>query len=212
MSVSCFTFGNFHLNAQKKLISSLADSNSVIKCALLADTYTPLQNRHDSWSAPAWASGTSYSVGDVVIPTTANGHMYICTAAGTSGSSEPTWPTMDGNTVTDNTVTWECIANGDLAYHEIAGTGYAAGGQEITTKSLSQSAGDTIFGGDNVLWSSSTLTARYAVIYDDTPAAVEDKKILAYLDFAENKSTNSADFEIQWNANGIFKTTATQVV
>ncbi len=212
MSVSCYTYANFHLNVQKKLISDLSASASTIKCALLADTYTPLQNRHDSWSAPTWAASTAYSVGDVVIPTTTNGHMYVCTAGGTSGASEPTWPTTDGATVTDNTATWECIANGDLAYHEISGTGYTSGGQEITTKSLNQSAGDTIFDGDNVLWSSSTLTARYAVIYDDTPAAVEDKKILAYLDFGGNKSTNSADFEIQWNANGIFKTTATQVV
>lgn len=33
------------------------------------------------------------------------GHWYECEAAGTSGSTEPTWPT-DGSTVVDGTVTW----------------------------------------------------------------------------------------------------------
>jgi len=56
----------------------------------------------------SWAASTSYSVGDIVIPTTANGFYYECTVAGTSGSSEPTWPTSVGGTVTDGDVTWEC--------------------------------------------------------------------------------------------------------
>lgn len=54
----------------------------------------------------AWQASTAYAVGDFVAPTTGNGHYYRCTAAGTSGSSEPTWPT-DGTTVTDGGVTWE---------------------------------------------------------------------------------------------------------
>ena len=53
----------------------------------------------------AWAASTSYSVGDTVVPTTPNGHIYVCEVAGDSGSAEPTWPT-DGSTVVDNTVTW----------------------------------------------------------------------------------------------------------
>ena len=52
-----------------------------------------------------WIATTAYSTDDIVVPTTANGHSYICTEAGTSDSSEPTWPT-DGSPVTDATVTW----------------------------------------------------------------------------------------------------------
>jgi len=61
------------------------------------------------YGTPAtWAASTSYNVGDIVIPSTANGFYYECTVAGTSDSTECTWPTKVGETVTDNTVTWEC--------------------------------------------------------------------------------------------------------
>lgn len=47
-----------------------------------------------------WAVDTAYSAGDIVVPTTDNGHRYRCTAAGTSdATTEPTWPTTDGGTV-----------------------------------------------------------------------------------------------------------------
>lgn len=54
-------------------------------------------------SATAWAAATAYALADYVVPTTANGHYYKCTTAGTShATTEPTWPT-DGTTVTDGT-------------------------------------------------------------------------------------------------------------
>jgi len=59
-------------------------------------------------TAPAWAPNTAYSLGDKITPTTKNGNVYECTTAGTSGSTEPTWPTSEGDTVTDGTVVWTC--------------------------------------------------------------------------------------------------------
>lgn len=56
----------------------------------------------------AWQASTAYAVGDVVQPTTSNGFKYECTAAGTTGAGEPTWPTTKGNTVVDGGVTWTC--------------------------------------------------------------------------------------------------------
>ena len=80
-----------------------------------------------TWSiantVPAWASG-SYKVNDAVVPTAAwlaahtsytnngvNGNMWVCTVAGTTGVTEPTWGTglVDAGTnavVTDGGVTW----------------------------------------------------------------------------------------------------------
>ena len=58
-----------------------------------------------------WAASTAYTLGQVVVPTTGkeNGAKYICTTAGTShATTEPTWPTTEGATVTDNTVVWTC--------------------------------------------------------------------------------------------------------
>jgi hypothetical protein len=65
---------------------------------------------------PAWAATTAYSVGDAVEPTTPNGYRYVCTTAGTSGGSEPTWPTTGiGSTIVDGTVVWTFVG----ARHEL---------------------------------------------------------------------------------------------
>ena len=52
-----------------------------------------------------WVASTAYRLGDIARPTSANGHLYQCTTAGTSGSTQPTWPTS-GGTVTDGTAVW----------------------------------------------------------------------------------------------------------
>ncbi len=55
-----------------------------------------------------WLADTAYDLGDVVEPTTPDGNVYECTTGGTSGATEPSWVTGEGNTTTDNTVTWTC--------------------------------------------------------------------------------------------------------
>jgi hypothetical protein len=57
----------------------------------------------------AWLASTAYLVGEYVQPTLAggNGHLYRCTIAGTTHSTEPTWPLTENATVTDGGVTWE---------------------------------------------------------------------------------------------------------
>lgn len=57
-------------------------------------------------TSTAWVADTSYSLGDTIIPTTANDYEYICTTAGTSDSSEPTWTTGIGDTIDDNDMVW----------------------------------------------------------------------------------------------------------
>ena len=66
----------------------------------------------------AWAANTAYVVGDIRVPTTRNNRTYVCTVAGTShASTEPTWPTTTGGTVTDGTVTWkETSGAGSIFY------------------------------------------------------------------------------------------------
>jgi hypothetical protein len=47
----------------------------------------------------AWQNSHAYAQGDMVKPTTANGFIYICSTAGTSAATEPTWgTTLKGET------------------------------------------------------------------------------------------------------------------
>ncbi len=53
-----------------------------------------------------WQASTAYNLGDEVLPTFHNGHLYTALQAGTSGATEPgSWP-EDGTTVNDGTVIW----------------------------------------------------------------------------------------------------------
>lgn len=58
--------------------------------------------------ASKWVASTAYTTDSWVVPTTAptNAVVYECTTAGTSGSSEPVWPTTAGTTVADGTAVW----------------------------------------------------------------------------------------------------------
>ena len=68
----------------------------------------------------AWAASTAFAVGDVRRATASqnSGLVFECTTAGTSGSSEPTWPTDIGSTLTDNTVVWTAISS---VYADLSG-------------------------------------------------------------------------------------------
>lgn len=61
-----------------------------------------------------WAASTAYTVGTYAVPTTRNNRIYECTTAGTSDGSEPSWTTGEGDTISDNTVTWTCRLLGDV--------------------------------------------------------------------------------------------------
>jgi hypothetical protein len=68
-----------------------------------------------------WVKNTAYVADDYVRPTTLalfTGHVYKCTIAGTSHlTTEPTWPTTIGATVTESgkTTTWECMDEVDYS-------------------------------------------------------------------------------------------------
>jgi len=57
---------------------------------------------------------TAYALNSYAMPTPSaeTGLWYKVTVAGTSGGTEPTWPTVVGNTVVSGTVTFEAIAAG----------------------------------------------------------------------------------------------------
>ncbi|MDP9439665.1 MAG: hypothetical protein M3P49_13160 [Actinomycetota bacterium] len=64
-----------------------------------------------------YANSTAYALGAIVRPTTPNGNRYVVTVAGTSGTTEPAFPTAPGSTVVSGTVTFK-QAGADVVAHE----------------------------------------------------------------------------------------------
>jgi len=93
--------------------------------------------------------------------------------------------------------------------NQVTGTGYTAGGVTLASKTIGYTNGTNVtkFDAADVSWTSSTITARYAVIYVDTGTA-STSALLAYVDFATDQSSSSGTFSIVWDAAGIFTTTA----
>ena len=77
--------------------------------------------------------------------------------------------------------------------NEVSGTGYSAPGKDLTNVNPS-SSGTTGFAefGDQT-WGSSTITARGALIYNDT--ATGDPSLVVF-DFGADKSSSSGDFAV----------------
>lgn len=80
----------------------------------------PVVESKDGKTAAVWAASTAIATGAYRVPTVANTYYYKATTGGTSGSSQPTWPTTVGGTVTDGGVTWTNM--GKIV--KVAGTDY----------------------------------------------------------------------------------------
>jgi len=91
--------------------------------------------------------------------------------------------------------------------NEVSGTNYTAGGVAIASLSVTQTENVVKVDGTDSSWATSTITARYAVIYDDTEVADADKKLVGYIDFGEDKSSEAGTFQITWHASGILTLT-----
>jgi hypothetical protein len=84
-----------------------------------------------------WSKSLSVALGDRIMPTaaSANGHFYKATAGvpgTTSATTEPTWPTGSGATVTDNGITWTEAGAVATAVETIMGQLCTDNGQSVT--------------------------------------------------------------------------------
>ena len=80
--------------------------------------------------------------------------------------------------------------------NEVTGTGYTAGGQTLTISAVPTSSGTTAYlDFSDVTWTSSTITARGALIY---LANGTTNPSVAVLDFGSDKTSTSGDFTIQF--------------
>ena len=198
--------GSFYRNVFAKAFNAEIDFNSdSIKVMLCTSSYTPDLDAHvykssvtnevtgtgytaggavlgsaavGDFSANTYtttrANTTAYVVGQIVRPATGNGYLYQCSTAGTSGGSVPTYPTGIGQTVSDGTVTWTNVGRGIM-----------------------------VLSGTNVQWTTASITARYAILYDATPASDATRPLIALIDFGADQTSTAGTFLIQWDTSGI---------
>lgn len=92
----------------------------------------------------------------------------------------------------------------DDVTNEVSGTGYTAGGATLASVVVSADNTDNegVFDAADTTWSTSTITARGAVIYKSTGLA-STSPLIAYIDFVSDKSSSAGNFTIQFSAEGI---------
>jgi hypothetical protein len=82
------------------------------------------------------------------------------------------------------------------ATNEVSGTGYTAGGNAITISTNPTSSGTTAYlDFSDTTWSSASITARGALIYN---ANGTTNPAVAVLDFGADKTSTAGDFTIVW--------------
>ena len=80
--------------------------------------------------------------------------------------------------------------------NEVSGTGYTAGGNTLTVVAPTSSGTTAFTDFNDTTWSTATITANGALIYNDT----QGDKAVAVLAFGADKSSTAGDFTIQFPA------------
>lgn len=80
---------------------------------------------------------------------------------------------------------------------EVVGVGYTAGGNTLAGATISTSGTTAFVDFTDTTWSTATITARGALIYDSS----KSDKAVAVLDFGADKTSTAGDFTIQFPVN-----------
>jgi hypothetical protein len=88
----------------------------------------------------------------------------------------------------------------DTLVVEVDGTNYVAGGVVLANAAVAYSEleGKVLVQADPAAWSEATITARYAIIYDGTPASPGAQPLIGFLNFGEDKASTSGTFKISF--------------
>ena len=92
-----------------------------------------------------------------------------------------------------SSATLDATTTAYTATNEVVGTGYTAGGNTLTVSVTPTSSGTTAYlSFSNSSWTTATITARGALIYNST----QSNKAVAVLDFGGDKTSTAGTFTI----------------
>jgi len=80
---------------------------------------------------------------------------------------------------------------------EVVGTGYTAGGNTLTGATVSLSGTTAFVDFSDSTWTTATITARGALIYNSS----KSNKAIAVLDFGADKTSTAGNFVVQFPTN-----------
>lgn len=88
--------------------------------------------------------------------------------------------------------------------NEVVGTGYTAGGQALTGKSVTQDNTNNraVFDSNDPQWTGATITARACVLAKIRGGASSADELGGYWDFLADITSTAATFTVMPNANG----------
>jgi hypothetical protein len=154
------------------LTNELGTSGGYTVGGIALATPTSTYTAANSWGTQR-AATTAYAVDDVVRPASANGFLYRCAVAGTTGAGLPTYETVIGKCTTDGTVTWETAG-----------------------------AGIQVFGCTDPTWSAPFTAGpcRYAVLSDRQTGVNSTSPLIGYVDFGVDKTGGGGAFTVTLHA------------
>lgn len=123
---------------------------------------------------------------------------YMCTSFKTElMTATHNFTNSTGNTfklaLYDNSASFTAATTAYTASNEISGSGYSAGGGTLTNVTPTSSSTTAFTDFDDLTFSTATITARGALIYNDTAAG--DPSVVI-LDFGGDKTSTAGDFKI----------------
>jgi hypothetical protein len=92
-----------------------------------------------------------------------------------------------------NSASFNASTTAYTATNEVSGTGYSAGGNTLTRVDPTSSGTTAFTDFADTTWSSSTITARGALIYNDSAAG---NPAVVVLDFGSDKTSTNGDFTV----------------
>jgi hypothetical protein len=182
-------------------------------------TFTGSTAGSTTLTVSAVASGTLYIGMGITTAAAPNTTIGYITAYGTGTGAAGTYTLSASSTVSstsmvggaffialyDNTPSFTAATTIYTTSGEVTGTGYTAGGNQLSVSQVPTSSGTTAFiSFSNTTWSTASITAYGAMIYQNATLTIGGSSLIrpasAILDFGGAKTSSASNFTVQFPA------------